>query len=153
MPPPSAQDIEQVATLVETTARRLHRDLGPGLLESVYEVVLAKLLADNGLRVERQKPVAIRHAGLSFDEGFCADLLVEECLVVELKSQEALRPVHSRQVLTYLRLLDLPLGLLINFGCTHLADGIRRIDNTPPSDPSRPVRPERQDTRRRRLRP
>jgi iron complex transport system substrate-binding protein len=81
---------------------RLHRDLGPGLLETVYEVVLAKMLQDQGLEVERQKPIMIQYGGFTFEEGFRADLINEGIVLVELKSAENLMPVHSKQVLTYL---------------------------------------------------
>ena len=107
----------------------IHQELGPGLLESVYEVVLAKALEARGLRVERQAPVPINFRGLRFDEGFRADLIVEGKLLLELKSVEALRPVHGKQVLTYLRLGGLKLGLLINFGEALLKDGIKRVVN------------------------
>jgi iron complex transport system substrate-binding protein len=106
---------------------RIHRDLGPGLLEGVYEVVLAKALEQRGLRVERQKPVPIEYDGLQFEEGFRADLVVGGCVVVELKSVEHLLPVHSKKLLTYLRLMDLNVGLLINFGAPTLKSGIKRI--------------------------
>ena len=110
---------------------KLHLEAGPGLLESVYEVVLAKMLVEHGLEVKRQVPVPIRLAGLTFDEGFRADLLVENQLLIELKSVENLPPVHSKQVLTYLRLLKLPLGLLINFGAPTFKEGCKRIVNGP----------------------
>ncbi len=109
--------------------RRSDLRLGPGLLESVYEVVLAHELEKRGLKVERQKPVPIEFEGIRFDEGFRADLIVEECIVVELKSVEQLSPVHSKQLLTYLRLLDYRLGLLINFGAPVIKEGIRRVVN------------------------
>ena len=108
---------------------RIHVEVGPGLLESVYEAVLSKLLADRGLRVERQKMIPINVMGLSLDEGFRADLLVEDTLLIELKSVEKLAPVHSKQVLTYLRLLNLPLGLLMNFGAATFKEGCKRIVN------------------------
>ena len=114
-------------------ATRLHIEAGPGLLESVYEVVLAKMLAEQGLAVKRQVPVPIRLMDLTFDEGFRADLLVEDTLLVELKSVENLAAVHSKQVLTYLRLLKLPLGLLINFGAPTFKEGCKRIVNGPQS--------------------
>lgn len=123
------KNIEEISAEVVDAAFHLHRDLGPGLLESVYEVVLAKLLENRGLAVERQKIVSIHYAGLRFDEGFRADLLVEGTLLIELKSVEHLAPVHGKQVLTYLRLLNLPLGLLINFGATTFKEGIKRIVN------------------------
>lgn len=123
------KDPEVLSSIVVDTAFQLHRDLGPGLLESVYEVVLTKLLQDQGLQVSRQTLVPIRFAGLVIDEGFRADLVVENSFVVELKSVEALAPVHSKQLLTYLRLMGLPLGLLINFGSGMFKDGIKRIIN------------------------
>jgi len=107
----------------------VHKGLGPGLLESVYEVVLKKMIENRGVAVERQKKVSIQYEGLCFDEGFRADLLVEGALLIELKSVEHLVPVHGKQVLTYLRLLDLPLGLLINFGAPTFKEGIKRIVN------------------------
>ncbi len=121
--------IEELAAQVVDAAFHLHKDLGPGLLESVYEVVLARLLQERGLRVERQVPVAIRYAGLRFDEGFRADLVVDGRLLVELKSVEAILPVHGKQVLTYLRLLDMPLGLLLNFGASTFKEGVKRVVN------------------------
>ena len=122
-------DVENIASSVIDIAFHTHRDLGPGLLESVYEAVLAKTLETHGYQVERQKPIPIKYAGLCFDEGFRADLLVDGKLLIELKSVEKFAPVHGKQVLTYLRLLDLPLGLLINFGAETFRQGIRRIVN------------------------
>ena len=121
--------IEKLASIVIDTAFHLHRNLGPGLLESVYEAVLAYELRDRGLMVERQKPVPIHYQGITLDEGFRLDLLVEHRLIVELKSVEELHPVHPKQVLTYLRLMDLPLGLLINFGAPLLKHGLKRVVN------------------------
>src|SRR6202000_2532138 len=105
-------------------------------LESVYEMVLARELERRGLAVTRQAPVAIEFDGMQFEEGFRVDLLVEEIVVVELKSVERLAPVHSKQVLTYLRLLNLPVGLLINFGEVTLKDGLHRIVNNYSPSPS-----------------
>ena len=121
--------IEEITTTVVDTAFHLHQDLGPGLLETVYEAVLEKMLMDRGLAVERQKPVPIEFAGITFEEGFRADLVVENCLVVELKSVEKLAPVHGKQLLTYLRLMNLSLGLLINFGAARFKEGVRRVVN------------------------
>lgn len=118
---------EELSAIVVDSAYHLHVEVGPGLLESVYEVVLARMLEDRGLAVRRQVPVPIRLMNYSFDEGFRADLIVEDVLLVELKSVENLAPVHSKQVLTYLRLLGMPLGLLINFGAATFKEGIRRI--------------------------
>lgn len=121
--------IESLASIVIDRAFHLHRDLGPGLLESVYEAVLAHELQERGLMVQRQKPVPIRYQGIELDEGFRLDLFVEDRLIVELKSVEELHPVHPKQLLTYLRLMDLPLGLLINFGAPLLKEGIKRVVN------------------------
>jgi iron complex transport system substrate-binding protein len=122
-------DIEEIAREVVDSGYKVHSKLGPGLLESVYEVVVAKLLTGRGLNVERQKSIPIIFEGLRFDEGFRADLLVEGKLMVEIKSIENLSPVHGKQVLTYLRLLNLPLGLVMNFGASIFKDGIKRIVN------------------------
>ncbi len=98
---------------------RFTRISAPGLLESVYEVVLARALEKRGFCVERQKAIRFEYDGMVFQEGFRTDLLVESRVVVELKSVENLAPVHSKQLLTYLRLMNLPVGLLINFGGSH----------------------------------
>ncbi|MBN2427534.1 MAG: GxxExxY protein [Deltaproteobacteria bacterium] len=117
---------------------RLHMDLGPGLLESVYERLLAEILIRRGLVVERQKPVCFEYDGIRFDDGFRIDLLVENQVLVELKSVEKVAPVHSKQLLTYLRLMKLPVGLLINFGAPTLKEGLHRIvNNLDPSASSR----------------
>jgi len=110
-------------------AFQIHRELGPGLLESVYEVILARKFTDTGLVVERQVPVPIQFQGILFDEGFRADLFVEQKVIIELKSVERLQPVHSKQLLTYLRLTGCRLGLLINFGENLMKDGFKRVVN------------------------
>ena len=110
-------------------AFEIHTELGPGLLETVYEVVLAHELREIGMEVERQKPIPITYRGIQFDEGFRADLIVENKVIVELRSVESLQPVHAKQVLTQLRLTDLRLGYLINFGEEHLKHGIKRLAN------------------------
>ena len=107
----------------------VHSKLGPGLLESVYEVVLAHELRKIGVSVERQKPMPITYDGILFEEGYRTDLLIEGKVIVELKSVAALSAVHAKQVLTQLRLSGLKLGLLINFGEAHLKNGIKRIIN------------------------
>jgi iron complex transport system substrate-binding protein len=121
--------LNELSGIIIDTAYHIHKELGPGLLEKVYEVILAKQLQKEGLSVERQKPVPIVYEGESCDEGFRADLIVEEHIIIELKSVETLAPVHSKQMLTYLRLLDLRLGLLLNFGAPLMKDGIIRIVN------------------------
>lgn len=110
-------------------AFEIHTELCPGLLETVYEVVLARELRKIGLNVQRQKPIPIAYRGIRFDEGFRADLIVEDRVIVELKSIEALAPVHAKQVLTQLRLTNLRLGYLINFGEEHLKRRIKRLAN------------------------
>lgn len=123
------EELNQVSGQIVDAAFHIHSKLGPGLLESVYEVILAKELERRGLFVERQKVVPIEFEGLHFEEGFRADLIVERAIVIELKSVETLAPIHYKQLLTYLRLLDYRLGLLINFGASLLKDGIKRIVN------------------------
>ena len=123
------RDKEELSRIVVDCAYRMHVEIGPGLLESVHEAVLEKLLVGRGLRVERQKPIQIELMGLSINEGFRADLIVESVLLIELKSVEKLAPVHAKQVLTYLRLLNLPLGLLINFGAATFKEGCKRVVN------------------------
>lgn len=127
----------ELSKIILDAAFKIHTRLGPGLLETVYEVVLAHELRKSGLTVERQVPIPIRYDELVFEEGFRADLIVNGKVVVELKSIESLARVHSKQVLTQLRLADKKLGLLINFGEMHLKDGIERIVNGLP-DESRP---------------
>ncbi len=111
------------------SALHIHSALGPGLFESVYETVLAHDLQQLGLHVERQKPVPIKYNGLYVDCAFFADLVVEQCVIVEIKSVSKLAPVHFKQLLTYLRLLDYRVGILINFGEASLKDGFKRIVN------------------------
>src|SRR5947209_3900488 len=120
-------DENGISRQVLDAAFRIHSQLGPGLLESVYEAILAYELSMQGIAVERQVPIQIQYRRLRFDEGFRADLIVEQLVVIELKSIEALAPVHAKQVLTQLRLSGKRLGLLINFGQLHLKDGVRRI--------------------------
>jgi GxxExxY protein len=122
-------DMDTLTGLIIDTAYRLHTRIGPGLLENVYEALLAKMLAEQGLRIERQKPVSFSIDGVRFNDGFRVDLLVEECVVIELKAVNKLAPVHSKQLLTYLRLMDLRVGLLINFNEARLKDGLHRIVN------------------------
>ena len=119
----------QIGKRILDLAFEIHTELGPGLLETVYEVVLAHELRGIGMEVERQKPVPIICRWIHFDEGFRADLIVENKVIVELKSIEALQRVHAKQVLTQLRLANLRLGYLINFGGEHLKDGIKRLAN------------------------
>lgn len=122
-------DVEDLARIAVDCGYKLHAQLGPGLLESVYELLLFDSLKRRGLAVERQQPIPIIFDGRVFDEAFRADLLVENRLLIELKSTESHSPVHAKQVITYLRLMQLPLGLLMNFGAATFKDGIRRLAN------------------------
>jgi GxxExxY protein len=122
-------ELEKMAALAIECAFTIHRDLGPGLLESCYEVLLAASVARAGLAVERQKVVDIEYRGISVREAFRADLLIDGRLIVEVKAIDRLAPIHSRQVLTYLKLLDLPLGLLMNFGAATFHQGLKRVAN------------------------
>jgi GxxExxY protein len=118
-----------VSSIVLDAAFVVHTALGPGLLESVYEVVLAHEVRKRTLSVERQKPMPIVYDGIRFEEAFRSDLVVGDKVIVEIKSVAALTPVHAEQLLTQLRLSGLKLGLLINFGEAHLKNGIKRIIN------------------------
>jgi GxxExxY protein len=122
-------ELEALARVAVDCGFKLHEALGPGLLESVYEVCLCHSLAKRGLQIERQVPVPVRFDGLVLEEGFRADILIERKLLIELKSTEAHAPVHAKQLITYLRLLDLPLGLLMNFGAPTFKQGLRRLVN------------------------
>jgi len=124
----------QLSKIILDAAFKVHTKLGPGLLETVYEVVLAHELRKMELQVQRQVPIRICYDELVFDEGFRADLLVEDKVIVELKSVETLANVHSKHVLTQLRLSQRRLGLLINFGEVHLKNGIERIVNGLPQE-------------------
>lgn len=119
----------EIASIIVDVAFRIHCDLGPGLFETVYERVREAELTKRGLRVERQKAIPIVYGGLHFGAGFRADLLVEDKVIVEIKSIEGLHPVHKKQVLTYLRFADKRLGLLINFTVALIKDGIVRLVN------------------------
>ncbi len=123
------KDIEALAKTAVDCGFQLHKQLGPGLLESVYEILMCESLRERGLGFERQLSVPITFKGIAIENAFRADLLVEGRLLIELKSTEAHSPVHAKQLLTYLRLMDLPLGLLMNFGAASFKDGIRRIAN------------------------
>ncbi|MCX7719033.1 MAG: GxxExxY protein [Candidatus Sumerlaeaceae bacterium] len=119
----------EIGTLVIEAAIDMHRELGPGLLETVYEIVLARELSERGLRVERQVPVPIQYRGIRFEEGFRADLIVEGKVILELKSVERVTPAHKKQVQTYLRLTGCKLGYLLNFGNEVMRTGITRCVN------------------------
>ena len=120
-------DLNEITGRVVDAAFRIHRDVGPGLLESVYEVILSDLLQQDGLAVERQKPTLIHFGGKTFEEGYRADLVVAGLVLVEIKSVEQPARVHRKQVLTYLKLSDLRVGLLINLGGARLKGNIERL--------------------------
>ena len=115
--------------MIVETAIDLHRGLGPGLLESVYELLLAREIAERGLLVERQVPIAIEYKGITFDEGFRADLVLERKVIVEIKSVPNISGSHLKQLQTYLRLTGCRLGYLLNFGDEVMRTGIRRCVN------------------------
>ena len=119
----------EIAKLILDSAFKVHTVLGPGLLESVYEAALAYEACKLGLRVERQAPIPITYESVCLDEAFRADLIVDGKVIVEIKSIERLSGVHSKQLLTYLRLSNKKLGLLLNFGHLYLRDGIERVVN------------------------
>ncbi len=138
------RDIDAISGDVLDVALRLHRDLGPGLLESVYEAVLGARLGQLGYAVARQQPVNIDFEGVQIRGAFKIDLLIDGRLIVEIKSVERLMPVHAKQLLTYLRLTGQPVGLLINFGGETLKEGVRRlVNNHRPSASSAPLREQR----------
>ena len=122
-------DIEELAKTAVDCGYHLHREIGPGLLESVYEILMFQCLSGRGLHVERQVVVPIKYQDIVIDNAFRADILVENRLIIELKSTETHMPVHAKQLLTYLRLMDLPLGLLMNFGTATFKEGVRRLAN------------------------
>ena len=127
-------ELDDITGAIVDASMQIHRGLGPGLLESVYEAVLARALERRGLHVARQPIVRFEYDGMVFEEGLRVDLLVESRVVVEVKSVARLAPVHGKQLLTYLRLMHVPVGLLVNFGAATLREGLHRVVNDlPPS--------------------
>ena len=119
----------EIGTIVIEAAIAVHQALGPGLLESVYEIVLAHELQRRGLRVERQVAVPIEYGGIRFDEGFRADIIVDDKVILELKSVERVSAAHKKQIQTYIRLKGMKLGYLLNFGEELMKQGITRAVN------------------------
>ncbi len=119
----------EIGTIVIDCGFQVHKTLGPGLLESVYKISLAHELESRGLHVDREKPIEIQYKDVTFEEGFRADLVVENKVIVELKSVEELHPVHGKQLLTYLRLSGCRLGYLMNFGSPLFKTGVNRVVN------------------------
>ena len=122
-------DLERIARIAVNCGYQIHKDLGPGLLENAYEALMAEALKQAGINVRRQVAITMNYKGVLVENAFKIDLLVEEQLVLELKSIERLAPVHGKQVLTYLRLANLQLGLLMNFGQAIFKDGLKRVAN------------------------
>ena len=129
-------DIERICSLVVDAAFKLHKDIGPGLLESAYETILAAKLEDIGLVVDRQVPIDIQYEQVHLPAAFRVDLLVDKRVIIEIKSVEKTLPVHAKQVITYLRLTNLTHGFVINFGTPMFKDGIKRLLNDRPSSVS-----------------
>jgi GxxExxY protein len=127
-------ELDEITGTIIESAIQVHGRLGPGLLESVYELVLARLLETRGFKIVRQKSITFEYDEMIFTNAFRIDLLVDERVIVEIKSVEQLAAVHSKQLLTYLRLTNLQVGLLLNFGAATLKEGIHRVVNhLPPS--------------------
>ena len=132
------RELDDITGAIVDSSLRIHRDLGPGLLESVYEAVLARALERRGFRVERQVSVRFEYDGMLFEEGLRMDLVVDDRVIVEVKSVELLARAHPKQLLMYLKLTNRQVGLLINFGAPTLREGLRRLVNGfPPSAASR----------------
>ncbi len=125
----SREEANRLSNLIIGAAIAVHRELGPGLLESAYEACLHHELSQQGLRVERQVSQPVIYKGIHLDCGYRLDLLVEDLVIVELKTVESLQPIHDAQLLTYLKLKKLWLGLLINFNVPVLKNGIKRLVN------------------------
>lgn len=126
----AVMNVEELSSIAVDCGLRVHKDLGPGLLESAYEAVLAHLMTQKGLSVERQKVIPITYNGLIVEQGFRADLIIENKLLIELKTVERLLPLHARQVRTYLIFTGLKVGLLMNFSNEKFTDGLKRIVNS-----------------------
>lgn len=123
----TAIELERIATIIVDAAFKVHSELGAGLLESAYVAVLTYELRKRGLKVSHQVPVPIVYDGVRFDEGYRLDLLVEDQIIIEVKSVEKLHPVHEAQLITYLKLLNKKLGFLINFNSKLIKDGLKRV--------------------------
>lgn len=123
-------ELNEITGAIITAAMKVHTLIGPGLLESVYHTCLKHELEKIGLRVQSEVPVPVHYDGLTLESGYKADLIVEDCVIVELKCADELAPIHKAQLLTYLRLANKPLGLLLNFKVVHRRDGIKRIINS-----------------------
>jgi GxxExxY protein len=123
------RELDDVTAAIVDSAIGIHRDLGPGLLESVYEAILTVVLQCRGLEVQRQEAVACEYRGMRFADAFRADLIVDRRVIIEVKAVDRLAPVHTKQLLTYLRLSGLEVGFVMNFGAPTLKEGLRRVVN------------------------
>ena len=132
-------ELDDITGAIVDASMKLHRVPGPALLESLYEALLAWELRQRGLRVERQRLITVSYNDADIEDAFRADLLVEECVIVEIKSLERLAPIHGKQLLTYLRLTNLRVGLLLSFGAESMKDGVKRIVNNYTPAPSSPL--------------
>ena len=132
--------LDDITGTIVDAAVQIHRDPGPGLLESLYEALLASELRQRGLNIDRQALIRISYNGLDIEDAFRADLIVQEQVIVEVKSVERMAPVHPKQLLTYLRLTNLRVGLLLNFGAEVMKEGVRRVVNDYEPPPSSPLR-------------
>jgi GxxExxY protein len=122
-------ELNNITGSIVDTAFRIHSTLGPGLMESVYETVLSRDLGRRGFHIERQKAISFDFEGLWFDDACRVDIIVERAVIIEVKSVPTILPRHEKQLLTYLRLLDYRVGLLLNFGAPYMKEGIKRIAN------------------------
>jgi GxxExxY protein len=129
-------EMDDITAAIVDAAVQIHRELGPGLFESLYEALLAGELQRRGMRAERQRMISFSYNGAEIQDAFRADLLVEERVIVEVKSLERLAPVHTKQLVTYLRLTNLRVGLLLNFGAATMKEGLKRVVNDFPSSSS-----------------
>lgn len=133
-------ELDDITGTIVDAAIQIHRDPGPGLLESLCEALLACELRRRGMRVDRQRLIRISYNGIDIEDAFRADLIVDERVIVEVKSVERIAPVHPKQLLTYLRLTNLRVGLLLNFGAEVMKEGVRRVVNDYEPPPSSPLR-------------
>ena len=122
-------ELDDITGAIVDAAVQIHRELGPGLFESVYEALLASELQRRGMRAERQRLISFSYNGVEIEDAFRADVLVEENVIIEVKSLERLAPVHTKQLLTYLRLTNLRVGLVLNFGAETMKEGLKRVVN------------------------
>jgi iron complex transport system substrate-binding protein len=133
-------ELDDITGAIVDASLGVHRNLGPGLLESVYEIVLSSVLERRGLLTERQRAVSFSYDGILFEQAFRVDLVVEQCVIIEVKSIDRLAPVHTKQLLTYLRLMDLRVGLILNFGAGTMREGLKRVVNDLPPSSSQNLR-------------